>query len=88
MSEQPITRERVFVQVKTTLGQASVKRLDAAFRQAYPQEQFYLVSPTFKGTRPRPVHARTTILSEDDLARAILRAGLQTWVLQRAGASL
>jgi hypothetical protein len=80
--EQPTTQERAFVQVKSQADQSSLDRYVARFDEGNWQRMFF-VCHTPKSRLTAPERPDIHLWTGRGLAQAVLRVGLQEWVLNR-----
>jgi hypothetical protein len=81
--EQPTTRERAFVQVKSTSDQGTFDEYVCRFDGGTCQRMFY-VCHTARGELHAPDRPDVHLWSGEELASAVVRAGLFDWVIQKA----
>lgn len=84
--EQPVTGERISVQVKSNLDQAAANKCIAAFDAGAEADRFFLVFHTGRvalapDKKDRPVH----FWDCSALAQQVVDAGLTEWLMGRAG---
>jgi hypothetical protein len=80
--EQPITRDRISVQVKSRADQAVLNRYAAIFAANDYSRFFFITHNDMSLTSPQP--DRITAWSVQDVAQQTVAAGLSDWLLDRA----
>ena len=84
--EQPLTGERIGVQVKSSIDQSTANRCFAAFAQSLAADRFFLVHHTGKASLTAAEQGRPfTLWGCEELAARAVDAGLTGWIAARAG---
>jgi hypothetical protein len=81
---QPSTGERVFVQVKSTAGQAVLDDYVERFRRSGAYDRMFFVCHTPRGALSTEDTARLQVWAGDRLAEAAVKAGLFDWLIERS----
>lgn len=80
--EQPITRDRISVQVKSRADQAVLNRYAAIFAENDCTQLFFITHNDMALASPQP--DRITTWSVQDVAQQTVAPGLSDWLLERA----
>jgi len=82
--EQPISRERAFVQVKSTARQAVLDDYIERFRSNGAFDRMFFVCHSPRGALTANGDARVHVWSGEPLADAAIRAGLFDWLVEQS----
>jgi hypothetical protein len=82
--ENPLTRERGWVQVKARARQAEFNDYLQRFRADGSCRKFFFICPDLPGLTASALPPDIHLLAGEELAAAVIRVGLLEWVMQRA----
>ncbi|MGC4073064.1 MAG: restriction endonuclease [Nibricoccus sp.] len=82
--QQPVTRERLFVQVKSKCDTATLRKISTSIRSKPEYHRAFAVTHSFTGKLPNGLDPRLKLVQVSELSPLVLDAGLTDWLLEKS----